>query len=157
MLGRAYRLVALGVECTRAGGRTRPVYTAALAGQWEPTMVKLTIFAVRKPGLTHAEFDAYWRDEHGPLVRSVHEFARHVRRYVQCHGVEGARGFGSDGGYDGVAELYFDDVEAIARAFAEPRYLEVIRPDERKFVDIERCVSYVSEELEVFAHPAVAR
>lgn len=114
-------------------------------------MVKLTIGAVRKPGMSHAEFDAYWRDCHGPLVRSVGEFTRHVRRYVQCHGVEAGRAFGADGGFDGIAELWFDDVESIARAFAEPRYLELIRPDELKFVDIPRCVSYVSEELEVFA------
>jgi hypothetical protein len=48
-------------------------------------MVKLIICAARKPTMTHEEFDAYWRDQHGPLVRSVPEFMRHVRKYVQCH------------------------------------------------------------------------
>jgi uncharacterized protein (TIGR02118 family) len=112
-------------------------------------MIKLTICAVRKPGLTHAEFDHYWRHEHAPLIRSVTEFNRHVRRYVQCHRIEVGDAFGSDGGWDGIAELWFDDVGAMQRAFSEPRYLELVRPDELKFVDLERCVSYVSEELEV--------
>lgn len=112
-------------------------------------MIKLTIWAVRKPGLSHEEFDTYWRDQHGPLIRSVTEFSRHVRRYVQCHGIEAGPGFGHSSNFDGIAELWFDDVAAMNRAFAEPRYLEVIRPDELAFVDIERCVSYVSEELTV--------
>ena len=34
-------------------------------------------------------------------------------------------------------------------AFTEPRYLEVIRADELKFVDMERTVSLVTDELEV--------
>ena len=112
-------------------------------------MVKLTICAKRRPGMGHAEFDAYWRDVHGAVVRSVPEFTRHVRRYVQCHGVAAPGIFGSDSGFDGIAELWFDDVASMERAFAEPRYLEVIRPDELKFADIEACLAYVSEELQV--------
>ena len=110
-------------------------------------MIKLTIWAVRKPGLSHAEFDTYWRERHGPLLRSVTDFSRHVRRYVQCHGVDAGPAFGQASDFDGIAELWFDDVETMNRAFAEPRYLEIIRPDELAFVDIERCVAYVSEEL----------
>lgn len=112
-------------------------------------MIKLTICAVRKPGMSHEEFDHYWREEHAPLIRSVTEFNRHVRRYVQCHRISAGDAFGTSGGWDGIAELWFDDVADMQRAFSEPRYLELIRPDELKFVDIERCLSYVSEELEV--------
>ena len=112
-------------------------------------MVKLTICAVRKSGMSHEEFDRYWRDVHGPLVKSVEEFTRHIRRYVQCHGIASATPLGSEGQYDGIAELWFDDVASMELAFNEPRYLEVIKPDERKFVDLDKCVSYISEELEV--------
>jgi uncharacterized protein (TIGR02118 family) len=112
-------------------------------------MIKLTICAVRKAGLSHAEFDAHWRDVHGPLLRSVTDFSRHIRRYVQCHTADAGPAFGQDSGYDGIAELWFDDVESMNAAFNEPRYLEIIRPDELKFVDLERCMSFVSEELEV--------
>jgi hypothetical protein len=39
-------------------------------------MVKLIICAARKAGTTHEEFSVYWREKHGPLVKSVTEFSR---------------------------------------------------------------------------------
>jgi uncharacterized protein (TIGR02118 family) len=112
-------------------------------------MVKLIICATRKPGMSHEEFSTYWREKHGPLVKSVSEFSRHVRRYVQCHLVKTAVPFGIPGDYDGVAELWFDSVESAAAAFREAKYLEIIRPDEQKFLDLQKCISFVTEENQV--------
>ena len=112
-------------------------------------MVKYIICAKHKAGMTHEEFAAYWRIHHGAVVRSVLEFLRHVRKYVQCHLVPGAAPLGAAGDYDGVAELWFDSVEELERAFTEPRYLEVIRPDELKFVDLGKCLSFLTEEVPV--------
>ena len=112
-------------------------------------MVKIIICVIRKPGISFAEFDRYWRERHAEVVKSVPEFTRHVRRYVQCHLSAEDTPFAVSGGYDGVAELWFDDIESANRAFNEPRYLEVIRPDELKFVDLDRCVSMLTEEFEV--------
>jgi len=112
-------------------------------------MVKLIICAARKAGTTHEEFSVYWREKHGPLVKSVAEFARHVRKYVQCHLVEGTAPFGIACDYDGVAELWFDSVDEAANAFSEPKYLEIIRSDELKFVDPQKCISFMTEELQV--------
>ncbi|MBV8139286.1 MAG: EthD family reductase [Deltaproteobacteria bacterium] len=52
-------------------------------------MVKLIICATRRSDISRHEFDSYWREKHGPLVKSVPEFARYVRKYVQCHLLEG--------------------------------------------------------------------
>jgi len=112
-------------------------------------MVKLVICATRKEGFTFEEFDRYWRDKHGPLVRSVPEFTRHVRKYVQCHVVKSAVPFGIAANYDGVAELWFDTIEEATAAFREPKYLEIIRPDELTFVDPHKCITFVTEELQV--------
>jgi uncharacterized protein (TIGR02118 family) len=112
-------------------------------------MVKLIICASRKAGISREQFNTYWRDQHGPLVKSVSEFARHVRKYLQCHLVEDAVPFGIPGSYDGVAELWFDSVEAASIAFREPKYLEIIRPDELKFVDPHKCITFVTEERQV--------
>jgi uncharacterized protein (TIGR02118 family) len=112
-------------------------------------MVKFIICARRKAGLTRAEFSAHWRNHHGPLVKSVPEFMRHVRKYVQCHLVAGASPFGGEPAYDGVAELWFDNPEELALAFQEPRYLEIIRPDELTFVDISNCISFITEEIPI--------
>ncbi|HLW71376.1 MAG TPA: EthD domain-containing protein [Candidatus Binataceae bacterium] len=112
-------------------------------------MIKLIICASRRADITAEQFDTYWRDKHGPLVKSVTEFSRHVRKYVQCHLVESPVPFGIPGAYDGVAELWFDSVDEAKKAFSEPKYLEIIRADELKFVDPHRCISFVTEELEV--------
>ena len=112
-------------------------------------MIKYIICATRKAGMTHEEFSVYWRNQHGPLVRSVPEFMPHVRKYVQCHLVGEAVPLGAAGDYDGVAELWFDSVDELVNAFNEPRYLEIIRPDELKFVDLSKCISFVTEEVPV--------
>ena len=112
-------------------------------------MVKLIICATRRADISREEFDSYWRDKHGPLVRSVAEFARHVRKYVQCHLADSVTPFGVAGAYDGIAELWFDSVEEARTAFNEPKYLEIIRADELKFVDPRKCISFVTEELQV--------
>jgi len=112
-------------------------------------MIKLIVCAVRRHDFTFEQFDTYWRERHGPLVRSVPEFTRHVRRYVQCHLTTAKVPLMQAEGCDGIAELWFDSAEAMNRAFVEPRYLEVIRPDELEFLDMDECRSFVTEELEV--------
>ena len=112
-------------------------------------MVKYIICATRKSGMTWEEFDAYWKNHHGTVVKSVPEFIRHVRKYVQCHLVKGAMPLGAAGNYDGIAELWFDSVEELEKAFNEPQYLEIIRPDELKFVDLSKCMSFITEEVQV--------
>ena len=52
--------------------------------------------------------------------------------------------------YDGVTELWFDDVDALAHCFSNPEYIERIRPDEASFLDLERCDFIISEEHPVF-------
>ena len=115
-------------------------------------MVKLVGCLRRKPGMGTEEFHRYWKDIHGPLVMSVTEFARYVRKYVQGHTVpDKVPGFPRPTftPFDGVAELWFDSVADIGKAFAEPRYLEVIRPDELKFLDLPNCSMVVIEEVPV--------
>jgi uncharacterized protein (TIGR02118 family) len=113
-------------------------------------MVKLVGCLRRKPGMGAEEFHRYWRDVHGPLVKSVPEFFRYVRKYVQGHSVpEQVPGFPppTSPPFDGIAELWFDNVADIGNAFAEPRYLEIIRPDELKFLDLPNCSMFVVEEV----------
>ena len=80
-------------------------------------MVKLIVCAKRKPGITREEFGRYWRESHGPLVKSVSEFIRHVRKYVQCHMVSNSGPLGTGTDYDGIAELWYDSAEDVNRAF----------------------------------------
>jgi len=113
-------------------------------------MVKLVGCLRRQPGLDAEEFHRYWREVHGPLVKSVPEFFHYVRKYVQGHSVpDRVPGFPPPvfTPFDGIAELWFDSVADIGKAFAEPRYLEIIRPDELKFLDLPNCNMFVVEEV----------
>ena len=48
-------------------------------------VVKLVFCCRRRPELTREQFQEYWLDSHGPLVRSLHETLPQMRRYVQSH------------------------------------------------------------------------
>lgn len=114
-------------------------------------MVKLIVCLKRKSGMSEAEFHRYWKDVHGPLVKSVPEFMRYVRRYVQSHTVSPTiPGFATPPApFDGVAELWFDSLEDVRKAYAEPRFHEVLLPDGVKFFDVSGCYFFVVEEIEM--------
>jgi len=122
-------------------------------------MIKLMVLLRRKPGMGAEEFHRYWRDVHGPLVMNIPEFMRHIRRYVQSHSLDSA-GLDFPAGataYDGAAELWFDSIEAMNAAFHEPRYLEIVRDDEQKFLDLPNCAVMVVEEVPKYSAEAMSR
>jgi uncharacterized protein (TIGR02118 family) len=112
-------------------------------------VVKVVVMLKRKAGMGLQEFHRYWKDVHGPLVLGVPELMRHIRKYVQCHAIDTGMSDtpGGPGAYDGVAELWADNLDEVKKAFAEPRYLEIVRPDEHKFLDLANCVFMVTEEV----------
>ena len=122
-------------------------------------MVKLTFALRRRPHLNRAEFQRYWLDEHGPLVRS-HAEVLGIRRYVQTHtmddGFQAALIASRDAPepYDGVAELWYDSLEAIAAAVStdEGRAASIaLLEDERLFIDHRRSPLWFGEEHEIIA------
>ena len=82
-------------------------------------MIKSISLLTRRPELTHDEFVRHWVEIHAPLAHAVPG----MRRYVQNH-VQETR-TRSDipetaVEVDGIAEIWFDDREAMARANASP-------------------------------------
>ncbi len=121
-------------------------------------MVKLVYCLRRLPHLSREEFQRYWRETHGPLVRS-HAGTLRIRRYVQAHTLEGSindalrRNRGGLEPYDGVAELWWDSADdfAAATASAEGRKAgQELLEDERRFIDLERSALWIAQE-----HPIV--
>jgi uncharacterized protein (TIGR02118 family) len=115
-------------------------------------MTTLIVCIKRKEGTSREEFARYWRDSHGPLLASCPDFTRHLISYSQYHLAEGsddAAEFGVAGTYDGVARLKFRSAHDMEQAFAEPDYLARVRPDEPRFIAIEGCMSFVTEEHRV--------
>ena len=109
-------------------------------------MIKFTIHIRRNPKMTHKEFVEYHRNHHAPLFCSLPEVQQHVRRYVQCHSAEAAVPGIPDSRIDGTTELWFDDAAGLLAVFSAPKYLELIRPDELKFLDLHACEFLVGTE-----------
>ena len=71
-------------------------------------MVKMVVLLIRKESFTHEEFVTYWEEEHAPLVEEL----PNVERYVTSVPTEPEKS-----AYDGIAELYFEDMAALGEAF----------------------------------------
>jgi uncharacterized protein (TIGR02118 family) len=120
-------------------------------------MVKLVYCARRLPHLSRTEFQRYWRQTHGPLVRS-HAGTLRIRRYVQVHTLESPindalrESRGSLEPYDGVAELWWDSAEELVAATASPegrKAAQDLLEDERRFIDLERSALWIGEEYAI--------
>jgi uncharacterized protein (TIGR02118 family) len=92
-------------------------------------MAKMIYFLTRKNGLSVEEFQDYWATRHGPLAAKVPG----VRRYVQSHLRKSAYHAGRNPRYDGVAETWFDDFDAL-RASADTQEYRAVRADEANFL-----------------------
>ena len=83
-------------------------------------MIKSISLSTRKDGTTHEQFVDHWTRIHGPLAHAVPG----IRRYVQSHIVDERRRAdipALDVDIDGIAEPWFDDRDAMKRAFDSPR------------------------------------
>jgi uncharacterized protein (TIGR02118 family) len=121
-------------------------------------MIKLSFCLHRLPHLSREAFQSYWLNSHAPLVRSFQKPLR-IRRYVQCHAASVelnqaiAAGRGSPEMYDGVAELWWDNINEILAAMgtAEGQAAgQALLEDERKFIDLARSPLWFGEEQAIF-------
>jgi len=118
-------------------------------------MIRLIFLLRRRPELSLAEFQRYWREEHGPLVAS-HAQRIGALRYIQVHRLDdeiNARMAKSRGGmeepYDGVAELWWDSEEALTRVMAAKggqAAAAALLEDERKFIDLPNSPLWLAYE-----------
>lgn len=125
-------------------------------------MVKLTFCLRRLPHLTLAEFQDYWLNKHGPLVRRLRP-ALGMVRYVQLHRLDGdlADGMrkvrGAPEPYDGVAELWWESEEAFRAARKNPGAREAGRlllEDEAKFIDLTNSPLWLNREQPILTDAA---
>ncbi len=107
-------------------------------------MIKLVYCITKKAGLTDEEFFHYWEDVHGPMGARIPR----LRKLVQSRRltVPGDRGRPD---YDGMAELWFDNVEALLAARESPEW-KTSTEDEENFIDHSKVAYFVSEERVIF-------
>ena len=75
-------------------------------------MIKTIAVACRKSDLTHEEFIKYWRTTHAALVKKVWPG---LRKYVQSEIIVPP---GQKREFDGIVEMYYDDMAAYQKAMA---------------------------------------
>ena len=112
-------------------------------------MIKSVGLLTRKDGITHEDFVKHWYEIHAPLAHAVPG----VRRYVQSHIVaERTRPDipATDIAIDGIAELWYDDREAMERANATPE-AKRLHADGALFIG--RIKSFVVEEKIIIPAP----
>ena len=112
-------------------------------------MIKRRSLLVRKDGMTHEQFMRHWVEIHAPLALKVSG----IRRYVQSHIVDERRRpdippIGVE--IDGIAELWYDDPDAMARALATPE-MKALHADGALFIG--RIQSFVVHEHVVIPGP----
>jgi uncharacterized protein (TIGR02118 family) len=93
-------------------------------------MIKLVYCITRRPKLSVEEFQRYWRETHGPVTARIPG----LRRYVQSHVLPELYQRERLPRYDGVAELWYDDLAAWEAARVSPEHRATIE-DERNFID----------------------
>ncbi|RZL82533.1 MAG: EthD family reductase [Sphingomonas sp.] len=98
-------------------------------------MIKLSFFLTRRSDLTHEQFTRYWLDRHAPLLEGLPEVQLNVRKYVQQDALKGLPPSLPVAPFDGVAELWFDDMEALNATLAAGSYATLVAEDEEKFLD----------------------
>lgn len=120
-------------------------------------MIKLTFAVRRRADIDPAGFHRYWREQHGPLVRSLQP-ALGIHRYVQTHRMDtplndvlrASRGALEP--FDGVAELWWEDLDVLLAATSSPEGTaagQTLLEDEARFIDLERSALWLGQEVEI--------
>lgn len=119
-------------------------------------MIKLVMCLTRHPGITREEFKDYWKKKHGPFFMR-NAGAMGAKRYVQSHtldiplnrDIRTSRGMLPE--YDGVAEVWFESVEALMAGMSSPEGQKLgaaLLEDEKNFIDHSKSSAFIVEERE---------
>jgi len=113
-------------------------------------MIKSVVFFKRRPGLPVDQFQTYWRTRHPEVVVKL----TGIRRYVQSHTLPSIYAK-REPVYDGIAELWSDDLAALRAMVREPQYQRV-KADEANFIDGATMGGIVTREHVIVDGPAAA-
>jgi uncharacterized protein (TIGR02118 family) len=103
-------------------------------------MIKLVYCITKKAGLSDEEFFRYWENVHGPIGARIPR----LRKLVQSRRLTIQRDERRSD-YDGMAELWFDDMEDLLAARLSPEW-KASSEDEANFIDHSKVAYFVSEE-----------
>lgn len=105
-------------------------------------MLKMVYLVYRRPEMSVGEFRRYWTETHGPIAARLPG----LRKYVQHHVVPGPDGF--DPEFDGFAEMWWDDAEALSESLASTAF-EAAVADAANFLDWGRTQGFSVEQVPI--------
>ena len=100
----------------------------------------MTIIKKKEP-LTYSDFQAYWRKEHGVIVTGSPD----IGTYIQSHPIYNDE-LDFDNTIDGLAEIWFEDTNAMRKLAASPEY-KAIQEDEKVFIDSKAVHLIIAEDI----------
>jgi uncharacterized protein (TIGR02118 family) len=112
-------------------------------------MIKTIITIKRREGMSHEEFVHYQREIHRPLLMSIPESHRYIRRFVVSYPIPASNYSGPD--YDSVVEAWFDSIEDMNALYFSENFLSKVDPDHANFMDLSSYGRIVAEEDVVIA------
>ena len=114
-------------------------------------MVKIVWLLKRAEHLTQKEFEEWWLERHVPAARSAPALRRYVVNLPRADTLAGKPTADCD--WDGVAEQWFDDDEALEAAYGRAVAADV-RAD--TLAHVSRLERLIVRELEIDPRPAGA-
>src|SRR5919106_4672527 len=160
-VGRA--IVGRAIPIVSAVRRRRPVVSSRPGSmvQWfdgldrplqEVQMIKLIGGITRKDGMSVEEFQSYWRDVHAPLIARTPG----LRRYIQAHALPQTYEE-QPPAYDGLAEAWFDSLEAFDAAVASSEWQAAVAGAPNFIGKSVRMLATELPVINAFASPAERR
>lgn len=114
-------------------------------------MIKSIFGAKRRPGMSREDFAAYWTTTHAEKAKRLPGVRRYIINLSASIG-----GSTRELAYDGFAEVWFDDLEALRRATSSPEY-QVVLADEPNLFDPPTMFRVVVEEHPMIEDGALTR
>lgn len=108
-------------------------------------MIKMSLFLTRRPDLTFEQFSDYWFNKHWPIVIGLKPVQENTLRYVQQHSIGGVPEGMSAAPYDGVAEAWVEDLDALQRMVGSPEW-KIVQEDDLNFLDTSKTLILFTEE-----------
>jgi uncharacterized protein (TIGR02118 family) len=105
-------------------------------------LIKLFGLIPRRVDISNEQFHAHWATTHRELALRI----RALRRYVQSHRVAGEIPGLPSAIYEGVAEVWLEDVPTAVALAEDPDYTDHAKLDEPNFSDVDRHAVIVARE-----------
>ncbi len=116
-------------------------------------MIKGFALIPQKAGITRETFHEHWEKVHAPLALQIQV----LRRYVQSHRLPQTLPGFEDVPYEGIAEIWFDQLSDVMQLGDNPDYVNGALADEPNFIDQSGLRFLATREEIVIPGPTIER